>query len=540
MPITTKNNRPLDMQTGKPRLPIDPATGLRITPKFETYNPTTSVLTKFAGDDRASGIQSRNIINSNILNGQSSIFKPSGGSAISDITDIRSGYSPTDVDLSPTQEQSQSFSDRLLQIQGQLTGEGAYRRTQEDEFGVLGLESQKSEISNKINALNRQAEVLGIDRQGLVESEMGAVVGKGVTKAGLVTRVSEKSRAIEQQLRDNAYQVLNLAAQHDMLSGDLVDARNKVDRAVSEKYGALKEEKDLLLENLAIIRDSEAYSEEEKDRAEERAAKVAADKKEIEEQEAEEKAIRNIALTALQNTQDKAIADIINNADTIEEATAVAGRLLEGDWQYVNTPALRDQLISQGYEIMQAGGRTYARQPEAMEKTSDIKEYEFAKQGGFTGSYQDWINFVKAPRTAAPSSYREWLLAGGLEGTGKTYNEWLNESDGLNEEEVAFKKDLDKQREYLANGGSWGTAWNTMKDKYNVPTDKLDQMLNKDKYYNQTEKTALDKQREKFEADLIVGLEARKPLGEKKIRKELEDTYGTIPPVAEKWLNDNF
>jgi hypothetical protein len=52
-----------------------------------------------------------------------------------------------------------------------------------------------------------------------------------------------------------------------------------------------------------------------------------------------------------------------------------------GGWQYVSTPAERDQLRDQGWEIVQAGGRTYARQeaPEIAQQRDLLKlQQEYA------------------------------------------------------------------------------------------------------------------------------------------------------------------
>jgi hypothetical protein len=93
-----------------------------------------------------------------------------------------------------------------------------------------------------------------------------------------------------------------------------------------------------------------------------------------------------------------------------------------------------EKLKAEGYEVLVAGGRTYAKAP-AKKKSS----------GG-----------------------------GGGSGT------------GLTKEEKEFQNQLNKQRDSLAKGGSWATAWNTIKGRYpDISNEELDQLLNKEQYYSQ-------------------------------------------------------
>jgi hypothetical protein len=102
----------------------------------------------------------------------------------------------------------------------------------------------------------------------------------------------------------------------------------------------------------------------------------------IEEEKENEKQVENIALQVLANGGDQRLADMIANADNPVEAATIAGELMNsGGWQYVSTPAERDQLRDQGWEIVQAGGRTYARQeaPEIAQQRDLLKlQQEYA------------------------------------------------------------------------------------------------------------------------------------------------------------------
>lgn len=58
-----------------------------------------------------------------------------------------------------------------------------------------------------------------------------------------------------------------------------------------------------------------------------------------------------------------------------------------------------------------------------------FQEYEYAQQQyGFDGTFQDYLKSKNEADTTAPSSYKEWQLAGGQTGTGKTYAEFLSKN----------------------------------------------------------------------------------------------------------------
>jgi len=140
-------------------------------------------------------------------------------------------------------------------------------------------------------------------------------------------------------------------------------------------------------------------------------------------------------------TQELKVADGFKQGQFADSKNDAA-MTLKG-YSYVKTPAERDALKAQGYEIItNADGRTYAKAP--------------AKKAGKASSG-----------------------SGGGSGSGGK----------LTPEEKAFQTALAKQRTALANGASWGTAWDTMKNNYpDIANKKLDTMLNKAKYYTQVKR----------------------------------------------------
>ncbi len=58
-------------------------------------------------------------------------------------------------------------------------------------------------------------------------------------------------------------------------------------------------------------------------------------------------------------------------------------------------------------------------------QTTDTNEYNLAKQEGFDGTFLDYQLTKQQMGNSAPASYKEWQLAGGQDGTGKTYAEFI-------------------------------------------------------------------------------------------------------------------
>ncbi|MEA1909993.1 MAG: hypothetical protein U9M89_03150, partial [Patescibacteria group bacterium] len=272
--------------------------------------------------------------------------------------------------------------------------------------------------------------------------------------------------------------------------GKLENAQALADRAVDLKYSVMDTRIKVYQAQLDLL-EGTLDREDEKVRVQKQ---LMLDEytQSITEQKDEEKSIDNLALLVQNNGGDGKLVDMIKNSRTLLEANGIAGELGQSDgWAYVSTIPERDALKAQGYEITQSGGRTYARQPSAdmSNYTSNMKEYTLAQEQGYAGSYQDWVNFVKAPRTSAPSSYREWSLAGGEDGTGMNYNEWMqrNSGEGDDADIQAFEEKGAKLIEKLDNGGiDWYTAFDSLKAEFPQATsDTINSILGGGIPYNE-------------------------------------------------------
>ena len=112
------------------------------------------------------------------------------------------------------------------------------------------------------------------------------------------------------------------------VQGKLVTATRQVEEEVAQKFGALKAEKDALIENLDLLSRSGALSREETRRAEAQKARQQEERRRIDAQADEQEEIWKIAVSVAQAASrlpnGSQIIDRIQNATTKEEALRIA------------------------------------------------------------------------------------------------------------------------------------------------------------------------------------------------------------------------
>jgi len=66
-----------------------------------------------------------------------------------------------------------------------------------------------------------------------------------------------------------------------------------------------------------------------------------------------------------------------------------------------------------------------------------FREHKYAQENlGFAGTWQDYANYKEQIETSKPSSYKEWELAGGEAGTGKSYAQYIGGQQGLDSKTI--------------------------------------------------------------------------------------------------------
>jgi len=290
-------------------------------------------------------------------------------------------------------EEAGTLTGEISKLLEETQGQQEMLQAEEKARGVSSIEEQIKNINNEMSIKIAQYQKLHADIQSKPIS-MASIIGQ-----------QAQTRAVMQA--DIGF----LQARASALQNNLTFAQDQAEKAVDDKYTPILEELKIKQDQLNLLQP--ALSKEENLYATALNRQYADQQAKIEEQKETEKGVKKIALQILANTGDNALANQVENAQTVMEAMQIGGRLAtEEGWEYVNTPAKRDQLIAQGYETIQAGGRTYAR-----------------KGGGET--VQAYVNQIKSGRiklNSVPADIRNQVavelgdspISGGESGGGTT------------------------------------------------------------------------------------------------------------------------
>ena len=236
----------------------------------------------------------------------------------------------------PTAEETQagSLTKQLMGLIPETAGQAAMLA---EEYakpgGVKELNASLTNVNSQIQTAVAEREALRVEQQG-----------KPVTMATIIGAQAQINAVYDSK-------ILTLTAQANGLMGNIALAKDNAQAAVDAKYAPKLEAIKILEAQLAALQPT--LTAQEKIRADAQTQMLADQKQAIADAKTEENNIQNIMLQAAQNGADANLLSIISNSKTILEATQNAGQfLVSGDWAYVKTPAERDALIAQGYEIM--------------------------------------------------------------------------------------------------------------------------------------------------------------------------------------------
>jgi len=248
----------------------------------------------------------------------------------------------TPTEKTETQEEADVLTGQITDLLKETGQRPIEQLEAEEELGLPGLRQDLAAINADI--LSKSAEY---------ESLKTSVEGKAITMGDIIGQQAQIQKA-------KASEIGLLQARALGMQGQVEAAQATADRAIDLKYSVLENNLSIYEAQLNALSDDLNREETILFNAQQRMLddQSAA----LEEQKSTEKEIQALALTAMQNGADGALVNQISSATDLISATEIAGDLATGSgWQYVSTPAERDQLISQGYEITQSGGRTYAR-----------------------------------------------------------------------------------------------------------------------------------------------------------------------------------
>ena len=215
--------------------------------------------------------------------------------------------------LTPTEEQAQEKTEDISSLTEQLIGESAFTAEQETTQGLPALQQTQTDLSARLKALSNEA--LAIPLQLQQEAE-----GRGITAGGL--RPLQTAR-----LRENAIQALSVNSLLEASRGNITMAQDMVDRAVAQKYNPIREAIAVKTANLSLILQSPQFNLEQKNRAQAQLDIQNAKLKEANQAEAEETAIKNIAIQAAQQGVSATDLSRIQGASSEVEANRIAASL---------------------------------------------------------------------------------------------------------------------------------------------------------------------------------------------------------------------
>lgn len=205
---------------------------------------------------------------------------------------------------------AQGLTERLMELNKELTGESALRAEEETKVGLPELIKTQTDLSSRLKAI--QAEEKAIPLQLQQES-----LGRGITTGGLQPLQTAR-------LRENAIRALSVSSLLEASKGNITTAQDLADRAVAQKYEPIKAEINALTKNLDLIIKSPKYSLEDKNRAQVQLDIQNQKKLDLEKKEKDEQEIMKTATEAAKNGADSLVLDKISKATSPIEALKIA------------------------------------------------------------------------------------------------------------------------------------------------------------------------------------------------------------------------
>lgn len=212
--------------------------------------------------------------------------------------------------LTKPEKEESDINRQIIELNRQLLGQSQFRTSQETLTGIPESETALDDLNVRLRDLQRQEKAIPLQ----LERESAS---RGRTFGGVAPLQTER-------LRDNAIEALTVSSLIDATTNRLTSAQRKVDRAVAQKFNPLIEEKNALIENARLIKDSPEYSAADRKRAAQVIAIQQREKTKLEEQKTEQKEIWDIATQAVANgLRDTRIMERIRTAKTKEEALGI-------------------------------------------------------------------------------------------------------------------------------------------------------------------------------------------------------------------------
>ena len=249
----------------------------------------------------------------------------------------------TGVFLTPEQQRQQKESDRALELSNKLAGERAEQKKQDKIEGITKKTALVTDLETEFEQVNNEANAIFLE------------VEKDIERGGVTTAIA--GRMERARLRENTLKALNVSTRLNAARGTLKAAEARADQAVDELFDPIRDEYDAKIRNLEILSKSPKLTAEEKKQTADMKANLEAQKEKTDELKAIKLYNKKLTIEVIAENPDidQAILDKIEAADSEIEAMKIAA------------PYLKKAAAS-----------------------TSIAEYEYAKEQGFTGTFQQW------------------------------------------------------------------------------------------------------------------------------------------------------
>ena len=306
------------------------------------------------------------------------------------------------------------------------------RETALSEMGLKPTDIQKiGTLIGTIRDYNQQmADIQAVKQQQLITEEQA-----GMPNTYIQGRKALVERKYNAEISSIAAQAAVATQEMQMLQGAYQDARTTANQIVEAMTYDQQQLVDDIEWQIEMNADLLNLASQEEQQAWNRALTLA--QQSLQEDKTRLTAVNNMMIDS------KGQAGITIN-DTLEEATRKYN-----EWQ-------QEQPGEERWQIVSRGGQIYRVSPDtgAMEKVGEIP-------GGETGL------------EGMPTSFKEWQLAGGAEGTGQTYSQWLQQTKGT--DELTKNQQLTIDRMFISSANKEDGTINNILDTKGVTLSQVSQ-----------------------------------------------------------------
>jgi len=275
----------------------------------------------------------------------------------------------TTVTPGETIESSAGTSQAIQQYMNMLTPPETEASKKESDL-TSRIDELLGETAGQTDMLNKELDKLGIDKLksnlNSINNEIQiktAAYNKRLAELGTTPMTAARLSGAE-AAANRVYQadIMFLQASASAAMNDITFAQKQAQAAVNAKYNPILEELNIKSQQLALL---EGTLDKEESRYANALNLYLQDRQTaINEAKANETAVNSVVMeiiAANPSIANDRIIDQIKNAKTAVEAMQIASPLLGGGYMYVNTPAELTKLTNAGYEIVDIGGRKFAR-----------------------------------------------------------------------------------------------------------------------------------------------------------------------------------